>query len=262
MMRIYIPTMGRKNQVTYSQLPLALQKVTTLVVPQDELASWRGSGIDVVAHPRSCKSIGPVRQFICAELHNVSKYGAKLIMLDDDIRFSARRTDDPTKFCPTRDEDIILGFKMVEDLVGSYGHAAIRHREMANESPVVEYAARALRALAYDVRLLKKVGARFDRIIVMEDFDVTLQLLEAGYANAIYSGIIQNQNGSGAAGGCSTYRTMEKQAEGAHGLARLHPGFVKVVEKTTKGAWGGGTRTDVQVAWKKAAKAGGATWPT
>jgi len=38
-------------------------------------------------------------------------------------------------------------------------------------------------------------------------------------------------------------------------LAELHPGLVKVVTKETKGAWGGGTRTDVVVQWKKALKA-------
>jgi hypothetical protein len=38
----------------------------------------------------------------------------------------------------------------------------------------------------------------------------------------------------------------------AKGLAELHPGFVKVVRKETKGAWGGGERVDVQIQWKKA----------
>ena len=35
-------------------------------------------------------------------------------------------------------------------------------------------------------------------------------------------------------------------------LAALHPDFVKVVEKYTKTSWGGGIRTDVRIAWKKA----------
>jgi hypothetical protein len=32
----------------------------------------------------------------------------------------------------------------------------------------------------------------------------------------------------------------------------LHPNIVSVVEKTTKTAWGGGTRMDVIIQWKKA----------
>ena len=38
----------------------------------------------------------------------------------------------------------------------------------------------------------------------------------------------------------------------AHELEVLHPDYVTVVDKTTKTSWGGGTRTDVRIAWKKA----------
>ena len=65
---------------------------------------------------------------------------------------------------------------------------------------------------------------------------------------------VHNQGGSGSAGGCSTYRTPEIQAEAAHKLHEHHRPFVKVVKKTTKTAWGGGERTDVIVQWKKAYK--------
>jgi hypothetical protein len=58
--------------------------------------------------------------------------------------------------------------------------------------------------------------------------------------------------GSSADGGCSTYRTPELQAQAARLLAELHAPYVKVVEKETKTAWGGGTRTDVMIQWKRA----------
>ena len=74
-------------------------------------------------------------------------------------------------------KDIIDGFKQVERALKKHPHAALRHREMANEADPVEYCTRALRALAYDVRVMRKLKIRFDRTIVMEDFDVTLQLL-------------------------------------------------------------------------------------
>jgi hypothetical protein len=104
--------------------------------------------------------------------------------------------------------------------------------------------------------VLKKEGVRFDRLPVMEDFDVALQLLRKGYPSLTLNNWVQDQSTSNAPGGCSTYRSLEVQAKGAKGLARLHPNVVKLVEKTTKGAWGGGTRTDVQVAWKKAYEEG------
>ena len=92
----------------------------------------------------------------------------------------------------------------------------------------------------------------FGRLEVMEDFDVALRLLRAGHDNVILNNWANNQAGSGKEGGCSHFRTPELHAACASKLASLHPGFVKVVQKTTKGAWGGGTRTDVNIAWKKA----------
>lgn len=261
MLRIYIPTIGREDQITLRCLPKALQKNAVLVVPPQELKDWEAKGVPAIAHPKTCRTIGPVRQWIIDQ-HDDGKFGPFLIMLDDDLRFSVRREDDPTKFGVPTDKDVIEGFKQVERALKKYPHAALRHREMANEADPVEYCTRALRALAYNVRVMRKLKIRFDRTIVMEDFDVTLQLLKLGHPNVILSTLIQNQIGSGAKGGCSTYRTMEKQAEGAKALAALHAPFVKVVEKETKGAWGGGKRLDVQVAWKQAFKSSGKALPT
>jgi len=250
MMQIYIPTMGRVGkQTTLNNLPPALRKQAILVVPPSEATAHEHPNI--LIHPAKCKSIGPVRQFICDQ-HNSETFGPNIIMLDDDLTFFARRTDDTAKFRNAEDKDVSNGFALVDKLLKSYAHVGIRHREMAQDADLVQYATRALRALAYNVNILRHHKIRFDRSIVMEDFDVTLQLLRLGYPNAVISSLIQNQGRSNAPGGCSTYRTMEKQAEGAHTLKKLHPDFVKVVEKETKTAWGGGTRTDVVVAWKKA----------
>jgi len=49
---------------------------------------------------------------------------------------------------------------------------------------------------------------------------------------------------------------MEVQSQGAERLKELHPDVVEVVEKETKTAWGGATRKDVKVQWKKAFKTG------
>lgn len=255
-MKIYIPSMGRVgNQITFNNLPPKLQRLAVLVVPQSE-AKQHGQ-IPILVHPAKCKSIGPVRQFII-EAHDIPAHGPKLIMLDDDLTFFQRREDEPSRFRNAEPADIIAGFLAVEKLLSSkVPHAGIRHREMAQDAAVVQYGTRALRALAYHAGAMRSLKVRFDRSIVMEDFDVTLQLLRMGLPNAVFSGLIQNQVRSNAPGGCSTYRTAEKQKEGAMTLKKLHPDFVKVVEKTTKGAWGGGTRTDVVVSWKKALISGG-----
>jgi hypothetical protein len=81
---------------------------------------------------------------------------------------------------------------------------------------------------------------------------MTLQLLRAGYPNAVITEFVHNQAGSNTEGGCSAYRDAKMMESSARKLAKLHPGFVKVVTKETKTSWGGGERVDVQIAWKKA----------
>jgi hypothetical protein len=97
------------------------------------------------------------------------------------------------------------------------------------------------------------------RVPVMEDFDLTLQLLRAGFPNRVSYEFCWNQRGSGSEGGCSTYRTGEMQAAAARRLAELHPDFVKVVTKSSKSNWKQGDmqeRVDVIVQWRKAFEAG------
>lgn len=250
MLRIYIPTLNRVGkQTTFHNLSPKLRKNAVLVIRSNE--QHLHPGLPVLVHPSNLKTIGQVRQWI-VDQHNIEEFGDKIIMLDDDLNFYKRREDDIKKFEPVEPSDMDEGFKLVEKLLATYPHVGIRHREMAQDAELVEECTRSLRALAYNVKTLRKENARFDRTVVMEDFDVTLQLLRAGYRNAVISSIIQNQGSSNAPGGCSTYRTMEVQNKGAQKLKRLHSDFVKLVTKTTKTAWGGQERTDVVVAWKKA----------
>ncbi len=110
-------------------------------------------------------------------------------------------------------------------------------------------------AYAMHCDTLRKNPIRWDRMPLMEDFDVTLQLLRLGYENAVLYEFAWNQSGgSSAAGGCSGYRTNEMQAQCAGRLKELHPDFVTVVTKKAKGgAWKGmEERKDVRMQWKKA----------
>jgi hypothetical protein len=144
-------------------------------------------------------------------------------------------------------------FDTIEDALDTHPHVGVATREGANiDTSLWKFNTRLLRILAYDAAVLRQLGIRFDRLEVMEDFDVALQLLRAGQSNACINWITHNQKSSNAPGGCSTYRTMEVQARAAHGLKALHPNFVKVVEKETKTAWNGQVRTDVIIYWKKA----------
>jgi hypothetical protein len=94
----------------------------------------------------------------------------------------------------------------------------------------------------------------------MEDFDVLLHFLKHGYKNAVITSFAWDTKNV-LEGGCSLYRDNDVQTYTAHKLAKLHKGFVRIVEKSTKSAWRGlenekgdkeQKRTDVIVYWKKA----------
>ena len=249
-MRIYIPTRGRASkQLTYNALPLELRKVVVFVVnSKDDLPI---GATNVVECPVS--GIGNTRQWIADE-HNARKYGRNIIMLDDDLRFARRRKDDPTKFEAMDAGDFMQMFAAVEHALSANALVSVCSREGGNNmTKGDELNIRCLRFLAYDAFAIRGVAAKFNDLPVMEDFHVALSLLRAGHTSLTLTKWAQdNAGGSNSPGGCSTYRTSEVQAEGARRLKELHPMFVKVVEKSTKTAWGGGTRVDVTVRWKDA----------
>lgn len=250
-MLIAIPSRARADQKnhTYANLPPSVQAKVAFFVPKAEVAAYQARFPAAVIVGCGVSGIGKVRQFI---LHWCGEHSHRYVcMLDDDLSFFERRRDDPTKLQKARSTSPL--FMAIESALRKHAHVGVSAREGANRNtaPYI-YDTRMLRVLAYDTAILKKEKIRYDRCPVMEDFDVTLQLLEKGYSNVVLNQWAQDQGTSNAPGGCSTYRTKEVQAEGANTLKKLHPDFVTVVTKETKGAWGGGERTDVRIAWKKA----------
>jgi len=251
-LEIYIPTAGRAHRQPTLTAMLAAGIRPTLVVQAHEADDYRlnwGEHVSIVVLPEHIRTVAPTRQHI---LQNVV-VGPYFCMVDDDLEFFARRIDDKTKLRPLEQGELVKLFADIAYHLNVYAHVGIAAREGANRN--TEYLldnTRIMRVLAYDADVLKYKSIRFDRLDVMEDFDVALQLLEAGYSNVVVNSWAQNQAGSNAAGGCSSWRTPELHAANAHRLAELHPKVVKVVQKETKTAWGGGTRTDVRIQWKRA----------
>jgi len=251
-MQVFIPTYGRaSSQTTYAALKGAGVAVTLVV--QHRERDLYGAYPHVVLPPH-IQTIAPTRQYI---LDNLLKQD-KFVMVDDDLHFYHRRTDDPTKLRDITPLELANAFADIDFcLTPTCPHVGFAPREGANRNPT-QYVpdTRIMRVLGYYAPVLRKHGVRFDDMEVMEDFHVALGLLKRGYHNMVLNTYAHNQaSGSGAKGGCSHFRTPALHAHNAHLLAELHPGLVKVVTKETKGAWGGGTRTDVVVQWKKALKA-------
>jgi hypothetical protein len=253
-MRIYIPSRGRwHRQTTVKNLPYIVLPNVTIVVPVDQYESYSRNmpTMEVVA-PDIPSGIGPCRQWCCEQQDR------KVIMMDDDLVFARRRIDVPTKFEDAGDEDVLDMLADIENMLDLFAHVGVSTREGGNRDTLqFAYDTRLLRILAFRTDILKEEGIRFDQIPVMEDFYVGLSLLTRGYRNIKLNYIVHNQHGSGTEGGCSTYRDKEMQRDAALKLAGMFPQFVTAVEKETKGAWGGGVRTDVRIQWKRALESAG-----
>jgi hypothetical protein len=252
---IYIPTLNRtRKQITYMNLPSVIQKMVVFVANVEDTTMLKHKFPEAKFMTCNKKGIGKTRQHII-ENHDYKNSGPQICMLDDDLKFFVRRAEDISKFQPATEDEIIAMFNEIATQLLDYALVSVMTREGGNRATENSINTRCLRVLAYDGSILIKEKIKFDRLPVMEDFDVALQLLRKGYQNINLFAWVQDQGGSNTEGGCSTYRSMEVQAEGANGLKALHPKFVTAKEKETKVAWGGQKRTDVMVYWKKALNA-------
>lgn len=248
-MKIFIPTKSRyRDQVTLSFMPDDLKAKTTLVVDSAEEEDYKEVHDNILVVPEDVKGISAVRQYIWDNSDD-----PRIVMLDDDLRFYVRKspTDWHLRYIEPEEYNGVFGL-LDQWMDQGYGHCGISAREGNNrvESLSADNT-RYLRVLAYDLDICKD-KVEHGRVPVMEDFDVALQLLKAGIPNKVSFFYAQGQKQSNAPGGCSTYRTPKIQAEAAEKMGELHKGFVRVVEKKTKTAWGWGTRKDVVISWKKA----------
>lgn len=260
-MHLFIHTLGRVNkQDTLKFLSQDLRNRLFFVIQEKELDKWslvgKPAGSQLLVLPPAITTLSPTRQYI---LEYAAGQGMdKIVMMDDDLRFSKRdlqaKAEEKTKLHQASPAEVQYLFDCIlEDALDEHCHAGVSAREGNNHNEQ-KYAriTRMMRVLAYRPKAVLDLGCRFDRLCTKQDFDMTLQLLRAGKPNYVTYAYAQDQGGSQVSGGCATYRTPQMMAEDSYHLANLHPGFVKVVLKETKGAWGGGVRTDVTIAWKKA----------
>jgi len=264
-MGIYIPSLGRAHKVVDRQnvlheLPKAALDACALVVQPQEAEAYRRSlervGMGHVAILQCpVKGIAATRQWICEIAPE-----EKVLMFDDDIKFTVHISPGSEKL---RKLDLKAGegMDMLEACsaaLDEYHHIGIADRVAASRvpseagAPLIVENTRLLRALGY--RAATHRTLEHNRVDVMEDFDIALQLIKAGYPSANISWWCQDQRATQWKGGCSTYRTHELHERSARKLAELHPGIVSLRQKENKGGGEFGTRTEVTIQWKKAAE--------
>lgn len=270
---IVIPSMGRekrqKTLATFLRTGVCDSYKVVLAVPEEEAvkykrATFKGKKLDqkkftVEAVPKDYAGISRTREYILMKL--APQYKARYVfMVDDDLSF-CWRPDIKKKDMPYINEKPYELHLMIETLTtwleDGLVHVGLVSRQ-GNQQTGKEYVepGRLMNAYAYDSKVIrqlaKKGKIKFGRVPVMEDFDLTLQLLKQGYPSRLSCQFAWTQT-SNIDGGCSTYRSAEVQASAAKKLAKLHAPFVTIVERKAK-TWQNNLteRLDVRIAWKKA----------
>lgn len=251
-MQIIIPTRGRTDkQLTLQSFPKALRLRTTLVCPKKEVFKLGGlsEDIEVVAQPDPDWTIAQKRKWIIESWYN--KGFDKIIMLDDDLRFSTRKSEDDWHLKEITGEELIPVFQLLEDRLGpEFPHVGLGPRQGNNTLDEVGWKTpgKMCYSLGYYLPIVAK-EVELGRIETREDMDITLQLLRKGYPNAIWNTTVNDQRKFDAPGGATGERTMERSNMDAVKLAELHPGYVSVVDKAYKASV---PRKEVVVQWQKA----------
>lgn len=249
-MEVVVPSIGRAHDVRTIET-LCAAGLSPLVVTWPAQAKEYVQAVPSAARVVACKvkGIALTRQWI---LDNVPDN--KIIMLDDDVSFHKRRDDDPTKFTNTTTKDVAKLFKIFEKHLDKYAHISIVPRQGGNRILEDQICGRPSHVFGYDVARVKASGAKFHKGQVQDDFDMTLQLLRRGLANRIVASYVVDQHaGHGAAGGTSSYRTVEIHNASVMELAARHSGFVRVRQadySSLPDGWG--QRLETTIAWKKA----------
>lgn len=262
-MPVYIPSMSRSHRcLTLDELgPEAIRgRPFALVVPPNQFEKYvamvRRDHAGLV-HVLSCKAKGIARtrqwigQYAAAQGHS------SFLMLDDDLRFHIRANPEETahdkrKLRLTTGAERAQMLRVCEKLLEKYTHIGIRIRAAYHDKRLgypVEYNVRALRALGYQTAPFNK--CIHGRVDIMEDFDITLQLLAKGYPNAVTTHWTQDQSQTQAAGGCSDYRTHAVHQRSVKRMAALWPDVVALREKNNKTGGEFGKRMEATVQWKK-----------
>lgn len=182
------------------------------------------------------------------------------VMLDDDLKFIRRESPGTVKLIPVDNNDMNSMFTTIRRQLGRFCHVGVSSRQGNNNVGVgsadvlVDRNTRIMRVLGYRTKEFLEV--EHNRVELMEDFDVTLQLLRKGKPNINLYWWAQDQDGTNAEGGCSGWRTHERHAKAVLRLQELHPAYVKLVDKENKTGGAFGKRKEVRVQWKAAYEEG------
>lgn len=249
---LYIPTLDRVDkQITMRSIVGTTWEPYTWLVTgvESQAEALRQQGFQVLLSP--VEGIGAKRQWILDQ-----HPGRKVLMSDDDFRFTARMVDQPTRYFVTYEPaHIERMFTRLESMLDQVAMAGVTGKGLANTLPYPTATGRIHGVLGFRKDILAEQSIRMDDFPFMEDFAVNLSLLSQGYPTAKLTTHAYVEGPSNAPGGCSGSRTPNRQRAAALGLFEAFPEYVTIVRRNVPN-WHGGERLDVRVQWAKALKQG------
>lgn len=230
---IYIPTRGRAGDIsTLNVLPTSMLYRVILVVRKDEAAAYEEAHPDTarLVLPSHIEGIHMTRQWI---LDRCWQNGLSVcIMYDDDITSFGHKPDtDSWKIVPaskTRIASMDRQFiRWVENgavaMCGSSDRlAAGRGRKEYQDNT------RIAQVMYLNATLASERSWRYDRVVVMGDMDMCMQIVADGMTVRKSLKYTHNLKPEGYRGGCALYR-KDKHRRDAYRILRSHFGDCIVV---------------------------------
>lgn len=249
---VFIPSRGRADIVrSFRELPPEWKNRTTIVVHDDEANDYLKHNHGVPVAPTSVKGIGKTRDWILKRCST-----PWVIMMDDDLYFYRRARPGGIRLIGAEEQDRREMFRiLLQAMNEGYVHGGVTARPTTSFWACRYRVCQRVNNFHFFHTETARKYADFTKLKVMEDFHVSLSLLEYGYPNFVLFDYCWNQPGTNTRGGCSGYRSLGVQRECAHQLHKFHPEVVRVRTKSVVGAtsWEGmKERTDVVIQWREA----------
>lgn len=217
-MDIFILTRGRpERQITAGQLKKAGIDFTYVVSKNDDTRKELG-GKQLVF---DVKGISDKRQAV------LDHAKGKMVMLDDDVYFKYRLEPTSGRATPCTNVQLRRLIALTEKSLDMCDLFGLARRFMIHTKPYPAITGGMQQAhyFGFDARKVRKMGVRFDRVNLCQDADFVLQMLTKGAHQVMRTDFIHDDATPFGAGGCATWRTLEKEIEEYEKMKKLWPGI-------------------------------------
>lgn len=270
---IFIPSRGRAHRIangTIRYIPRRRLRDVTVVVPRGEEDAYRVALGAHMIDGLQISTVSPKSNIVEIRLglldHGIKRGDRYQFQIDDDLAFYVRRDPKLVRlwYCVHRESEEMLRRleRMMQNSERPLSMVGVPARNGSNRfDSGIEENTRIMQLQGYrldDVAILRRNRKLVaGSLTTLEDHHFNLTFLRNGYRTGIFGLYAVGQGQTQAEGGCSHYRTVDTHRQDCERLASLHPGLVKLTQKSFKNSQNGfENRTEVVISWQKAAQEG------